>query len=140
MSFRNATLASLLAATVLGCGVPVAQPAGPGQSPLRTLDAGEFVITTMEPPGSATPPGCPAALISGTLTDDRATGLGIQMSDGTSSGVIWPFGWIGRHGPPSQLVDPSGAVRARVGNGIRLGGGFIGAGHTWLACGGIDQG
>jgi hypothetical protein len=131
-------LAGLLATILLGCGGPVAQPAGPGQSSLRTLAPDEFVISTMDPPGSATPPGCPAALISGTLIDGVDTGLGIQ-ADGAPYGVIWPFGSVGRHGPPAMLVDANGNVQAHVGEAIRIGGGFIGAGHTWMACGDIDQ-
>jgi hypothetical protein len=98
---------------------------------------GTFPIATLEPEGTQTPVGCPAALIEGLLVANEATGLGLQGPDVGAVEVLWPFGYRGQTGPPVALIDDQGQVVAVVGQRISIGGGAVGPHGEWLACGGI---
>jgi hypothetical protein len=107
-------------------------------APTPTPDlAGTFPVATLEPEGSETPAGCPAAVIEGTLVANEATGLGLQGPDVGAVQVLWPFGYRGQTGPPVALIDDQGQVVAVVGQRISIGGGAVGPHGEWLACGGI---
>jgi hypothetical protein len=121
-------LVSVMLATIgLACSPTGSQPAGPTPIALRT----------QEPIGSETPVGCPAALIEGTLVADHATGVALDDPAGFVRPVIWPHGYSGRPGTPVAVVDASGAVVARVGDRVQIGGGEITNDGAWMACGGI---
>jgi len=74
------------------------------------------------------------ALIGGTIVRAAATGLGLRSSDGTLTAVEWPFGSTARIVDGKvELLDETGAVVAREGDEITVGGGFGNA--LWHACG-----
>jgi hypothetical protein len=56
--------------------------------------------------------GCPLQFHEGLLVRDAATGLGILV-DGTTYGVVWPFGYTAREEAGAVLVDAEGKNVAR---------------------------
>jgi hypothetical protein len=73
-----------------------------------------------------------AALLEGHLAR-TSTGLGVADATGLLWTITWPAGYAVRG---NELVDPSKAVVARVGDRLSISGGQTGD-QQWLACGAI---
>lgn len=104
--------------------VPAKTPAGidlPRQSPWATF-----------------PPTCPTALVHGRLVADPNWGIAF-VRDGTSTTtkVLWPSGYSARAGSPSELLDETSRVVARIGDTVALPGGAVVDGE-WRVCPGIE--
>ena len=70
--------------------------------------------------------GCPAALLEGDLVREGAT-LVVETGSGDTTAVQWPFGYGVREDGDSLVVtDLFGAIKAREGDHVRLGGGMVG--------------
>ena len=80
--------------------------------------------------------GCPAALLEGDLVRDGAT-LVVRAENGDTTAVRWPFGYSVRADGDSLVVtDLFGAIKAREGDHVRLGGGMVGeAEEAFGVCG-----
>lgn len=128
MNVRSSVLAVVAALSLVACG---------GSGSTGSAGPTPIALRTQEPVGSETPPGCPAALIEGVLVADAESGVALREADGHVEIVIWPHGYSGRVGDPVAVVDADGNVMARVGDRVRIGGGEIGPGRSWMACGGI---
>ena len=77
---------------------------------------------------------CDLALISGRLVTSAQSGLAVVDSTGHVTEVLWPFGYTARRGVSGvELVDEMGAVVAREGDLVEMGGG-LGANDVWSAC------
>lgn len=97
---------------------------------MATLAACSAQLRTAPAPVEA----CEDALISGRLVADARTGLAISDSTGKVTPVLWPFGYSARSGLSGlELVDDRGAIVAREGDFVEMGGG-LGANETWGAC------
>lgn len=82
--------------------------------------------------------GCPAALLVGELAEESGTLVVTGADGGPSERIIWPFGYgVRDDGGQLVLTDLFGAVKARVGNTVRLGGGETESG-TFKVCGQFD--
>ena len=111
MQLRSVAVLALSLLVLAGCGTPVA-------------------LRTQPEPISA----CMDALATGTLVPSNASGLGIRAADGTSFAVEWPFEYTARREALGlTLLDSVGAVVAREGQVIQMGGGF-GADNIFHAC------
>jgi hypothetical protein len=89
-------------------------------------------------PGTAGCLGCPAALLSGTLTDQNGE-LVVVSPDAPAVHVKWPMGLSVREVDGRlSVVDPFGTVQAAEGDQVRIGGG-VGSDDTWSACGSIER-
>lgn len=82
--------------------------------------------------------GCPAALLVGELAEESEA-LVVAGADGEpSERIIWPFGFgVRDDGGQLVLTDLFGAVKAREGDTVRLGGGETESG-TFKVCGQLD--
>ena len=77
---------------------------------------------------------CDDALIGGRLVTSAQSGLAVVDSTGHVTEVLWPFGYTARRGVSGlELVDEKGAVVAREGDFVEMGGG-LGANDVWGAC------
>jgi hypothetical protein len=82
--------------------------------------------------------GCPTALLVGELTEEAGTLVVAGADGGPSERIIWPFGYgVRDDGGQLVLTDPFGAVKAREGDTVRLGGGETESG-TFKVCGQLD--
>ena len=82
--------------------------------------------------------GCPAALLVGELAEDAGALVVIGAEGGPSERIIWPFGYgVRDDGGELVLTDLFGAVKAREGDTVRLGGGETESG-TFKVCGQLD--
>lgn len=79
--------------------------------------------------------GCQTGLQDGVLVAG-GTGLSVRASDGVTSTIVWPPGYLIRNDGTWVLVDPSGSVKAREGDHIQVAGG-LGTDGIWHACGDI---
>jgi hypothetical protein len=81
--------------------------------------------------------GCDLALVEGRLVADARSGLALAADEtGASIEIIWPFGYSARRDPVElALIDERGAVVAREGDRINVGGGS-GADDAFVACAG----
>lgn len=81
---------------------------------------------------------CPAALLVGELAEESGTLVVAGAEGGPSERIIWPFGYSVRN-DAGQLVltDLLGAVKAREGDTVRLGGGESESG-TFKVCGQLE--
>lgn len=80
-------------------------------------------------------PLCPAASLEGTLAFDEHAGLGIVDTGGTFTPVDWPPAWSSAvRGGAVELLDESGAVVARTGESVVVGGGFGATGTSFRVC------
>jgi hypothetical protein len=98
-----------------------------------------IAVPTQQPvPANGTPPPCAAAITEGDLVAHEEWGIALNDHDtGGIRRVIWPHGFSARQdGDGLALLDASGAVVARVGDHVRIGGGESGA-ESWIACGNI---
>ena len=69
---------------------------------------------------------CPAALLEGDLVRDGST-LVVRTESGETTAVRWPFGHgVKANGDQLVVTDLFGAVKAREGDHVRLGGGMVG--------------
>jgi hypothetical protein len=105
------------------------------QTPVPTTTAapeGELIAVPTSPPN---PTGlCHQALIEGTLVRDPEHGFAILHGGDQRSGIEWPNGYVAREGPDGlELLDETGQVVGREGDGVLLGGSF--AGELWRTCG-----
>ena len=79
---------------------------------------------------------CDDALTSGRLVTSAQSGLALADSTGHVTEVLWPSGYSARRGVSGiELVDEKGAVVAREGDFVEIGGG-LGANDVWNACAG----
>ena len=70
--------------------------------------------------------GCPAALLEGDLVPEGST-LVVRTASGDTTAVRWPFGHgVKASGGQLVVTDLFGAVKAREGDHVRLGGGMVG--------------
>jgi hypothetical protein len=77
---------------------------------------------------------CNLALISVPHVTSAQSGLALVDSTGHVTEVLWPFGYTARRGVSGvELVDEKGAVVAREGDFVEMGGG-LGANDVWGAC------
>jgi hypothetical protein len=78
---------------------------------------------------------CAAALAGGTLLTHERWGIALDRG-GELVQVRWPRGYVHRDDEFGRaLVDPDGRVVARVGDVVRIGGGYVpGRGNVWGAC------
>ena len=80
--------------------------------------------------------GCPAALMEGDLVRQGST-LVVKTENGDPYSIQWPFGHALRADGDSLVVtDLFGAIKAREGDHVRLGGGMVGEDDvTFGVCG-----
>jgi hypothetical protein len=82
--------------------------------------------------------GCPVALLVGELAEESGTLVVVGADGGPSERIIWPFGYgVRDEGGQLVLTDLVGAVKAREGDMVRLGGGETEPG-TFKVCGQLD--
>lgn len=131
-------LAVILGVVVVAIGIAILKP--PVGSPHPSVIGVRIALPTQEPPpGSGTPPSCPAALIRGQLKADATEGLIlIEEPDGKDRSIIWPYGYVGRlNDGRLELLDGNGAVVAREGDRVELDGGESGPpapSPPWSVC------
>jgi hypothetical protein len=128
---RAAVAAALLVAAA-GCATP-----SPGSVSSSASPAVLVAVPTQSPPAaSGTPAPCMAALAEGVLAADDRWGIALEdPATGVIREVIWPFGFVARRDAAGlSLMDAAGAIVARVGDRVSIGGGEIDAAGTWLAC------
>jgi hypothetical protein len=96
---------------------------------------GAPAIPTFKPLPSG---GCPAALLAAvTLRGDAAksgTPVWVEDPSGHAYTIEWPNGYTARFDPGLTVFDAKGAVVARVGDVLDLGGGQMSDGYDWFAC------
>jgi hypothetical protein len=81
--------------------------------------------------------GCPAALLSGELVA-RGDELAVDVGEDEARRVKWPLGYaVRKDGKTLVLTNIFGAVEAREGDAVALGGGETGDG-TFAVCGQLD--
>lgn len=81
--------------------------------------------------------GCPAALLSGELVAQGGE-LAVDVGAVEAQRVKWPFGYgVRKDGDTLVLTNIFGAVEARPGDTVALGGGETGDG-TFAVCGQLD--
>jgi hypothetical protein len=89
-------------------------------------------------PGTAGCLGCPAALLSGTLTDQGCE-LVVTSPGAPPVHVDWPMGFSVREVDGRlAVVDLLGTVQAAEGDQVRIGGG-LGTDDRWGTCGSIER-
>ena len=82
--------------------------------------------------------GCPTALLVGELAEESGTLVVSRGNGEPSQTIIWPFGYgVRDNGGQLVLTDLLGAVKAREGDTVRLGGGETESG-TFKVCGQLD--
>jgi hypothetical protein len=82
--------------------------------------------------------GCPQALLVGELAQESGTLVVAGVDGAPSERIIWPFGYgVREDGEKLVLTDLFGAVKAREGNVVRLGGGETESG-TFKVCGQLE--
>jgi hypothetical protein len=92
------------------------------------------IITASEPASA-----CHLARHEGRIAPNAESGIGTAGSKGTTFSVRWPYGWSGwRDADGVVLLDATGAVVAREGDNVVMGGG-IGADVDFYACTGIEE-
>lgn len=112
----------------------VGRPPSVPPTPLPSTTAapeGELVPVPTSPPN---PTGiCHQVLIEGTLVRDPEHGFAILHGSDRRSGIEWPNGYVAREGPDGlELLDAERQVVGREGDGVLLGGSFIG--QLWRTC------
>lgn len=114
---RAATLLLLLALMVAACVGPM-QPS-PSVAP------------------DDTPHACPGALLEGELLADDGDGFIVLHEAGFVTPIAWPEGYTVRDGDDGvrELIGPDGAVVAREGDLVALGGGMLGDNSAYQVCG-----
>lgn len=79
---------------------------------------------------------CPAALLTGTLSEQAGELVVIPDGGGPPERVNWPSGHaVRREGDSLVVVNLFGWVVAREGDRVRLGGGETAQTGTWDVCG-----
>jgi hypothetical protein len=103
---------------------------------LGACAGGPFADATPLPPDpSGTAEGCPAAQLEGELLRDDGDGFLVRHAEGFVTPIVWPEGYSVRDGETRELIDPTGAVVAREGDSVSLGGGFTPNDTAFLVCG-----
>jgi hypothetical protein len=81
---------------------------------------------------------CPAALLAAvTLRGDAAksgTPIWVEDPSGHAYTIEWPNGYTARFDPGLTVLDAKGAVVARAGDVLDLGGGNMSDGYDFFAC------
>ena len=139
MNRRRLPILLFTAAVVAaGCssagGAPSPTPA-PTQTPVATQsEAPSFAIRT----AAAKPQACMDALISGRLARNAGSGLGLITPGAPPVVVEWPFRYSARDEDGRiALLDETGAVVAREGDNVKMGGG-MGQLNIWYTCGPVE--
>ena len=93
------------------------------------------LVLTVVSGGSGCAQGCPAALLTGVLTEEAGEAVVIPDGGGPSERIIWPSGHsVGRDGDDVVVTNMLGEVVAREGDRVELGGGERESG-VWVVCG-----
>ena len=92
-------------------------------------------VPTLAPSPSKSAEACDAALLEGELLAADQDGFIVSHEEGFVTAVIWPDGYEVRDGNARELVDPSGAVVAREGDFVALGGGMNLDDTAFVVCG-----
>ena len=124
-------------ATVLFALCLVACKGQPSEPPSSA--AGLISVPTQSPWPGGVPQSCMTALLTGVLVADERWGLAIDVGEAEVQKVSWPFGFAARaDGDGLVLVDTThgGAIVAREGDRVQIGGGDTGRDNGWIACGG----
>jgi hypothetical protein len=101
--------------------------------------AGLLVVVALTP-ATAACTGCPTTLLVGTLAEQGQDLVAIHVGGGSPEHLAWPFGFsVQRRNGVLVVTDLFGAVKARAGDTVELGGGERGDG-TWSVCGEINVG
>lgn len=133
VSVRSIALIVFAAAAMASCS-----PAPTGTPSPSNPVATAFSIRTP----AQEPQACMEALMQGRLVRQAQTGLGIGDQSGLVYPVEWPFRFTARlEGARVVLVDNRGAVVAREGDQISVGGGMgpgPGPNAVWFACGPVQ--
>ena len=83
--------------------------------------------------------GCATALLEGVLVADGHGGLAVRAAEGRIVTVRWPDGvGGGRDGDRLVLTNPLGIATAHEGESVSMGGGQVGDGNEFGACGPIS--
>lgn len=123
MLLRVASLSLVVGLTAVMVAACASEPA-PSSTPQS--------ITLLTQPAPAQ--GCDDALAQGTLVPDPRSGLALASGNGERTPVMWPFGYSARLvDGVIELVDSSGALVAREGDMVQMGGGF-GASGLFYSC------
>ena len=79
------------------------------------------------------------ALITGRLTRDPRSGLGLTTAGSPPVVVEWPFRYSAREeGGRVALLDETGKVVAQEGDMVQMGGG-LGQMNIWFTCGPVAR-
>jgi hypothetical protein len=122
---RRGARAAIVAALALGIVACDAYTIGP----VPTIE-----LRTAAPLGPGSPQACMAALLTGVLVREEASGIGLVTDEGIRYAVIWPPGFAGVTGNPPFVTNENGQRIAKVGDRVSLGGGEV-APATWQTCG-----
>jgi hypothetical protein len=102
-------------------------------NPTPSQRSADEAIRTL--PSSAPDAPCLLALSGGPLVVDSVSGLGFLDPAGRPVHVSWPFGYSARwDGDRLALVDPHAQIVARVGDVVRMTGGYGPADEWWTVC------
>lgn len=118
---RGLLFAAVLIVAIAGY---VASRLSGADAPLATSSPGRFLFS------------CPAARLEGLLVADAGSGTAVEVGPEREP-VPWPFGYTG-HKTVAGLVevrDVTGAVVARTGEHVALGGGEVSNDGRWSTCG-----
>jgi len=103
---------------------------------LGACAGGLFEDATPLPPNpSGTAEACPGALLEGELLRDDDEGFLARHAEGFVTPIVWPDGYTVHDGETRELIDPSGAIVAREGDRVALGGGFTPNDTAFIVCG-----
>jgi hypothetical protein len=79
---------------------------------------------------------CAAAMIEGVLESaSKPSVLDLRARDGTMYSLVWPTGYTIDATDGGRVIDDRGAVIARAGDRVRIGGGEGDVG-SWVVCAG----
>lgn len=138
--FQLLFIIALAAAAITGCSgaAPPATASAAATPPAATqpapTPAGPTPVSITLLTESAPAQACMDALAQGTLVPDPRTGLALATSDGQRMPVMWPFGYSARLVDAQiELLDGSGALVAREGDTVQMGGGS-GQNGLFFAC------
>lgn len=112
----------VMVALLAGCS-SVAPTSGPTGTPSTTL-----VALKTQAPGLV----CMEAITAGVLVADPTSSVALRSSSGVPTQMIWPAGWSDRLDAGAiAVVDDHGALVARVGDTVSMGGGGP---DPWAVC------
>lgn len=127
----------VVAFAATGCGAAGAPSPTPGPTSEPTAAAGgnAFLIRAAQ----AKPQACMEALITGKLTRNPGSGLGLTSPNSPPVVVEWPFRYSAREeNGRVALLDETGTVVALEGEMVQMGGG-MGQQNIWFTCGPVER-